>query len=600
MGTTNSSQFGTTTDIPVSIRQGTNFWVTVLDENKKPLQQQALIRLTNQSTGMNYFQTSKGAEAKLMNIPLGTYLLEVGAPGYVAAHLPVTINTVDIDFRETVTLARDPAAVELKLQEPDELPAKARKEAEKGLQELQLSNLSEARKHLEAANRSYGNSSSLNFLLGYLALQQKDPAREFNYLTTAIKLNPRNLQAQNLLGQFYYQRGQYAHAAEAEEVVVAKSPDTLVARKVLANSYLKLKNYEKAREHAQWMANAGGSETAAGRLILGQALAGLQKDTEAIAALNGFLEADPNSSVAPQVRDLIAQIKEHASAVANSKAISDPDLAETASSANLGMPVDIDSVHPAVVSGVACPANLMDMISATSVRLVDNVAKFTAVEHMVHEGLSAEGTPHTRETRDFNYVAAITESDRGGLNVDEFRDAENNQMPDKITTTGLPVLAIAFHPLFRPDFDMQCEGLGPWEGRPTWLVHIRQLDDRPVRLRVYLVNKVAYPVRLKGRAWILPDSYQIVHLETDLVRPIPEIHLETEHTAITYGPVEFKRSNTDLWLPKSADLYVHLGKRRFHRSESFDHFMLFATDATDQPKLPKTTENPSKGPGGGQ
>ena len=28
-------------------------------------------------------------------------------------------------------------------------------------------------------------------------------------------------------------------------------------------------------------------------------------------------------------------------------------------------------------------------------------------------------------------------------------------------------------------------------------------------------------------------------------------------------------------------------KRRFRRSESFDHFMLFATDAVDKPKLPK-------------
>jgi len=595
MGTTNGITFGTTTDIPTTIREGTNFWVTILDENKKPLQQEALIRLTNQSNGMSYFQNYKAPEAKIPNVPMGKYLLEVGAPGYIAEHLAVNINDVAIDFRETVTLARDPAAVELKLQEPDELPKKARKEAEKGLQELQLSNLFEARKYLEAANHSYGNSSSLNFLLAYLALQQKDPEREFNYLATAIKLNPHNYQAQNLLGQLYYQRADYAHAVEAEEIVVAKSPDSLVARKVLANSYLKLKNYDKAREHSQWMVHLGGSEAPAGLLILGQALAGLGQDDEAIKTLNAYLDSDPNSSIGPQVRNLISEIQHHASQVANSKAIADPDLIDAALNANLGMPADVDSVQPAVSIGVECPANLMDMVSAPSLRLVDNVAKFTAIEHMVHEGLSSDGTPRTRETRDFNYVAAITETDRGGLSVEEFRDAENNTMPDKIVTTGLPVLAIAFHPLFRGDFDMKCEGLGQWEGRPTWLVHFRQRDDRPVRLRSYLVNKAAYPVRLKGRAWILTDSYQIIHLETDLVAPIPQIQLDTEHTAITYGPVAFKRSNTDLWLPKSADLYVHLGKRRFHRSENFDHFMLFATDATETPKVPKANPNPGGG-----
>ena len=113
-------------------------------------------------------------------------------------------------------------------------------------------------------------------------------------------------------------------------------------------------------------------------------------------------------------------------------------------------------------------------------------------------------------------------------------------------------------------------------------------------MRSYLVNKVAYPVHLKGRAWVLTDSYDIVHLETDLAAAIPQIRLSTEHTSVTYGPVEFKRAKTDLWLPKSADLYVHLGKRRFHRSESFDHFMLFATDVEEKRTVPKEgSANPS-------
>ncbi|HUO60223.1 MAG TPA: hypothetical protein VMU24_06105, partial [Candidatus Acidoferrales bacterium] len=53
------------------------------------------------------------------------------------------------------------------------------------------------------------------------------------------------------------------------------------------------------------------------------------------------------------------------------------------------------------------------------------------------------------------------------------------------------------------------------------------------------------------------------------------------------------RSGTDLWLPKSAELYVHFSKVRFHRSESFDHFMLFAADAVGTAKLPKADVSPS-------
>ena len=212
---------------------------------------------------------------------------------------------------------------------------------------------------------------------------------------------------------------------------------------------------------------------------------------------------------------------------------------------------------------------------------------------MVHENLSARGTPSNRETRQFNYVAAISEPAPGTLIIQEYRDSGDLNMPNKINTTGLPVLAIAFHPHFRDDFEMHCEGLGDWNGQATWLVHFRQLDDKPSRIRAYVVSGNYYPVPLKGRAWIRADNFQIIHLETDLVRAVPEIRLFTEHTSVSYGPVQFKRSGIDLWLPTSAELYVHYAKLRFHRSESFDHFMLFATDAVGTAKLPKADTSPT-------
>jgi hypothetical protein len=254
---------------------------------------------------------------------------------------------------------------------------------------------------------------------------------------------------------------------------------------------------------------------------------------------------------------------------------------------DFGMPPDIDALKPFVAAGVPCPADILEGSANPSRELVDSVAQFSAIEHMVHENLSARGTPSSRETRQFNYVAAISQPAPDRLIIQEYRDSGDLNMPSRINTTGLPVLAIAFHPHFRDDFEMHCEGLGDWNGQAAWLVHFRQLDSKPSRIRAYVVNGNNYPVSLKGRAWIRADNLQIIHLETDLVRPVPEILLFTEHTSVSYGPVEFKRNGTDLWLPKSADLYVHYAKLRFHRSESFDHFMLFAVDTVGMPKLPK-------------
>ena len=590
---------------PVATRSGANLRVTIVDENKKPLKQQALIRLTGQDSGRILFQTTRAGETTFTDLPVDKYLLEVGAAGYVGRHTEFVIPNIAYDLNETVILSLDPAAVELKLKDPGQLPGKARKEAEKGIQALQLSNFVEARKHLEAANHQYPSSSSINFLLGYLALQQRDQESELTYLTAATKLDPSNIQAQNLLGQLYYRRGDYARAAAAAEIVLASSKDSLIARKVLANSYLNLKQFEKARDNAQWIVDKGGSEGAAARFLLAQALAGLKQYEAAIHVLKAYLDNAPAGPTLAQARQLLVQMeKQGTEGNANSRVdvgSGDPNLVSEADAygGNAGMPSDIDTVKPTIAAGVPCPANIVGLTANPSKALVDSVSQFSAVEHMVHESISPDGTPRSRETRQFNYVVSLGETPQGGLTVDEYRDSDDLDMPGQIKTTGLAVLAVAFHPAFRNDFEMHCEGLGDWEGQAAWLVHFRQKDDKPSRLRTYVVNKNNYPVSLKGRAWIGTDTLQILHLETDLVRPVPEIQLMTEHTSVSYGPVQFKKGGADLWLPKSAELYVHFGKRRFYRSANFDHFMLFATGAAEKVKLPPPVPipSPTAGPG---
>ncbi|MFZ0704243.1 MAG: tetratricopeptide repeat protein [Candidatus Korobacteraceae bacterium] len=582
---------------PDDTRRGVKIQVTILDSNKQPLKQQSLVRVTSQDTGAVFFQTTKGTQSSFSDLPPGKYLIEVGSAGYVGGHAEVNITDLAHDAAQNFLLPRDPAAVNLSLGD-EALPSKVRKQAEKGVQALELGNFVEARKYLDSAHHQDPTSPKINFLLAYTALQQKEEDRELEYLQETTKLDPQDLQAQNMLGELYYRRGEYARAAQAEAIVVARSKDSVPARKVLASSYLKLKQFDKAREQSQWLVDHGGSEAASARLVLGQALAGLGKYGEAVPVLQDYLKNEPGSSVAPQVKELIADLQKDAASA--KLTIPDPDLGNgTEILLKAGMPLDVDSQKPNVAAGVSCPANLMQLMANPSKQLVDSVSQFSAIEHMVHESISPQGTPRNRETREYNYVVSISDPPDGIVRVQEYRDSGNLEMPDKITTTGLPVLAIAFHPLFRDDFEMKCEGLGDWNGKAAWLVYFHQLANKPSRLRSYVVNRNNYPISLKGRAWISADNYQILHMETDLVKPIPEIRLNTEHTSVSYGPVEFRQHSTDLWLPKSADMYVSLGNRRFHRSENFDHFMLFATDASEAAKPPKAETTPPPVPNSG-
>ena len=143
----------------------------------------------------------------------------------------------------------------------------------------------------------------------------------------------------------------------------------------------------------------------------------------------------------------------------------------------------------------------------------------------------------------------------------------------------MPTLAFVFHPDLRDSFQIVCEGLGQWNGQATWLLHFRQRDDRPNRFHEYEARGSTYPGNLKGRAWIAASTFQIVRIESELVNPIPQLQILNEHQTVEDPPVLFQKTNTELWLPKKADLYLDVHRHHYFRRESFDHFMLFSVDS---------------------
>jgi hypothetical protein len=148
---------------------------------------------------------------------------------------------------------------------------------------------------------------------------------------------------------------------------------------------------------------------------------------------------------------------------------------------------------------------------------------------------------------------------------------------------------LIFHPYNAGNFEMTCEGLTRWNGGLAWQVHFRQRPEKPNTIRAYRLGAdgPSYPVALKGRAWILADSFQVARLETDLVAPMPQIRLVADHTAIEYGPVKFRNRNVEMWLPQSAEVFYDWRGRRIHRRHTFSNYLLFAVDDKQRISAPK-------------
>jgi tetratricopeptide (TPR) repeat protein len=469
---------------------------------------------------------------------------------------------------------------------------------------LKSGDLAKAEKHLEAAYTLTPSNSDLNFLLGYLYFQKKDYTQAGTYLGTAAELSPHNAQTLTLLGRTELARKDYLAARSALERAVMEDADNWLPHNLLADAYLRQKNYEQARDEAQLAISkgnkAGKQAGSPAQLVLGQALVALGRDEEGIDAFNVFLKQSPLHPMADQVRGLILGLKARSSNSApNGNATSsemivapvDPlaALPDSAISTQTWRPPNVDDVKLAMVPGASCPAEAVIEESGRRVQeFVHDIERFAAIEDLFHQALDAYGFPVRTEKRKYDYVATVSQSTPGSVSIDEHRSDKLTLAgyPDQIASAGFATLALILHPDLRGDFELQCEGLGDWRGQATWLVHFHQRSNRPNRMHSYGIGEQIFPVALKGRAWITADNFQIVRMEADMVKPMPEIRLLSEHQVVEYGPVPFPEKDTTLWLPKNVEIYFDFRKQRYYRRHSFDHFMLFSVDTEEKRNEP--------------
>jgi len=604
--TFNNMTATTTTTAGYYSNGGTPLLLKVTTARKSKLDRQAMVKITNQSTHTESWQATDGnSEALIPGLQFGHYAIEVSAVGYITAHKEIELVTQNSTFQVDMELEEDPSAVAIR--DADQaLPSKARKEARKGVSALKSGNLNNAQKWLDAAYQAAPASADLNFLLGYVYYQKEDYDRARTLLQSATTINPRDAQALMLLGRVGIRQGDYVGASTILRQAVDAEPESWMAHHFLADAYLKQRDYTKAKEQALLAMGDSKVKANPSQLVLGQALVNLGQQDEGIKVLRSFLEDAPKNPASPQVRELISRLEAQGprSAGTNSAstvaALSGVDSLvaspEPTFSVKPWKPPGVDEVKPSVAADTPCPYDAVIQTSGLRVKkFVDDVSRISAIEHLLHEQLDDMGNPLTKDTRQFNYVASISESTPGYVAVDEFREEHLGiaDFPDQIASTGFATLALVFHPEMRDNFEMVCEGLGAWHGQATWLVHFKQRDDRPARMHDYKVGSQVYSLKLKGRAWITADSFQVVHIESELVAPLPQIRLASEHQIVDYGPVPFTKKNVQLWLPQSAEIYLDFRKHRYYRKHSFDHYMLFSVDADEMRKAPKGAPNNS-------
>jgi len=235
------------------------------------------------------------------------------------------------------------------------------------------------------------------------------------------------------------------------------------------------------------------------------------------------------------------------------------------------------------------PAVLHDL----SVRVQDLVAslhKFSARERIEYAELDKNGRPHITETGVFDYVVQINQYANEQFRIEEYRSRikPTSETSMRLVDTGTAAFALIFHPFYISGFTVSCEGPSDLKTIPVWELNFAQYSTRN-NFHGFTVLDTFYPIKLEGKAWVATDTNNILRVETDLVEPIKEIRLAQEHSVIEYGPVEFRKHDTWLWLPQTAELDLDYHGRRYRLRHTFSDFKLFSVETEQQIKEPKET-----------
>lgn len=286
------------------------------------------------------------------------------------------------------------------------------------------------------------------------------------------------------------------------------------------------------------------------------------------------------------VKRQIAQIE---SGSAEKAVTAQPDSSVTPEPDFSAGPKDADVL---IANGSCQLDDVLPRVTRHVEEFVGNVDRFTAQEVLVHKLFDRDGSlKQVAESRS-NYIATIEKGPSGFFSVTEYRgDMQGTRLQGAITANVAAALVLVFHPLHIEEFAIACAGTADWLGYNTWRVDFRQRLDRPATMSGLEIGNNEYTLLLKGSAWIDRNNYQIVHMETDLLQPVPDIRLKTLHQSVDYGPVTFAGGAATLWLPQTAQVTADFRGNRLAARHTYSKFQIFSVNTQEKFKLPPEPPN---------
>ena len=568
-----------------------------------PLPVSAMVKLYSIDGSNRTVSTQDGATATFNKVSAGEYDIEVSAISYKTAKEHASIVSAGATFTVYVYLHSESEAPTGSTGPPSTIMTpRLQSEIDKGLEKQRKGEFDEAKKHFDKAAKMAPGNPDVQYLLGMLEYAQQHFEAARGKFEAALSIYPSHERSLLAKGELELRTGDAAGAVQTLEKAYQGNGADWRTHFLLASAYFQQKDYEKALAHATRATELAKDHAGIAWLLLGRILLGEGKRDEAKRAYETVLRSFPNDSSIGEAKAQLNELnKPVAEAVSLTAALALPAPEPPApAKINPWAPPDIDSKEYPAVEDVACnESEVIQRTQAKTSRQLGNFEKFLATEHIEHQEVDAYGNPGPAKTKEFNYIVFVEHPRPGMSFLEENRDGGVNleSFPTSLATQGLVGLGVnIFDPNFSRDLEYKCEGLGAWRGQAAWRMRFEQKKGVPSQIRTWRNNRGVFPIPLKGRVWIAANSYDVLHVETDLREPVAELQLSRDHLIVDYGPVHFEKGNTILWLPWSAEMFMEVQGKRYHHWHTLRNYMLFSVDTGSTIGKPKIAPQPDQQP----
>ncbi|HEV2425527.1 MAG TPA: hypothetical protein VGZ29_11930 [Terriglobia bacterium] len=247
---------------------------------------------------------------------------------------------------------------------------------------------------------------------------------------------------------------------------------------------------------------------------------------------------------------------------------------------------------------------LAGILSAVGKNVADSFKNYpntSSLERVHQEKLGRHGKGKGSLDGKFYYLC-VTPQQSWGPGFSELRapvDRDQGQpsgLKDGfMLTSGFTSASLIFHPAYQAQSEFRYLGRETVDGVDAYVLAFAQLPAKSKLYGTFKDGNNFVTTFTQGLAWINPQTYEILRLRTDLLKPLPDVKLSRQTTDINYGEVHFKGVDGAFWLPHDVTVTVSWDGRNLRNEHQYSGFRVFNVASTEKVSKPKTSRQEASG-----